>query len=260
MVTPLSFRVIPVIDLKGGMAVHAIGGRRRDQYRPLRSVWQATAAPLALAAALRNDLGIDRLYLADLDAIEGQPPDLALLEGLAEEGLELWLDAGVRDRRSLVPLLGLNPDSLQIVVGLESVGGPNELAEIIERAGRDRVIFSLDLDEGRPRVSPGAAWPSIEPSEVASQVVELGVRRLILLDLAQVGTGRGIGTEDLLARIRTRCVGVEITVGGGIRGIDDVLRVADQGASAVLVGSALHDGRIGRRELERIASQTSNAH
>ena len=74
VITPLSFRVIPVIDLKGGMAVHAVGGRR-DQYRPLRSVWQASASPIALAAALRDDLGIDRLYLADLDAIEGRPPD-----------------------------------------------------------------------------------------------------------------------------------------------------------------------------------------
>ena len=128
------------------------------------------------------------------------------------------------------------------------------------RAGRDRVIFSLDLDDGRPRVAPGAAWPSVEPLEIASQAVELGVRRLILLDLAQVGTGRGIGTEDLLARIRSPIRRRRDHRRGRDPGIDDVLRVADQGASAVLVGSAIHDGRIGRRELERIASQTANGH
>ena len=66
-------------------------------------------APLALAAALRDGLGIDCLYLADLDAIEGRPPDLALLDDLAEEGLELWLDAGVRDRRALDAAAGPRP-------------------------------------------------------------------------------------------------------------------------------------------------------
>src|SRR5438445_9777678 len=65
VITPVSFRVIPVIDLKGGMAVHAVGGRR-DQYRPLRSVWQGSPSPIELAAALRSGLGIDCIYLADL--------------------------------------------------------------------------------------------------------------------------------------------------------------------------------------------------
>jgi phosphoribosylformimino-5-aminoimidazole carboxamide ribotide isomerase len=256
VVTPLSFRIIPVIDLKGGMAVHAIGGRR-DQYRPLCSIWQATAAPRDLVGGMREGLGIDGLYVADLDAIEGRPPDLALYRSLAEDGLEIWLDAGVRDRQSILPLMGLDRDSLQVVVGLESVRGPEALAEIVECAGRDRVIFSVDLDRGRARVAPGSEWPDIEPLEIASLVVEVGVRRLILLDLARVGTGLGIGTELFLGKIRTRYPGAAITVGGGIRGVADVLAVADRGASAVLVGSAIHDGRIGRRELERIASFTA---
>ncbi len=43
--------------------------------------------------------------------------------------------------------------------------------------------------------------------------------------------------------------------GGGIRGAEDVLAVKEAGASAALVGSAIHDGRIGRVELERIAEE-----
>jgi phosphoribosylformimino-5-aminoimidazole carboxamide ribotide isomerase len=241
------------------MAVHAIGGRR-DQYRTLRSVWQANASPIALALALREGLGFDRLYLADLDAIEGRPPDALFYGQLAREGLQVWLDAGVRDWMALGALLSLEVHSLQFVVGLESVDGPSELGEIIDRAGRDRLIFSLDLDEGMPRTARGSAWPSANPIEIALQVVELGIRRLILLDLARVGTGRGIGTEGLLAGIRSRCDGIEIAVGGGIRGIDDVFKLKEQGASAVLVGSALHDGAIGRQELARVASHTAHRH
>jgi phosphoribosylformimino-5-aminoimidazole carboxamide ribotide isomerase len=243
--------VVPVIDLKGGMAVHAIGGRRA-QYQPLRSVWQASPSPIALADALRVGLGIDRLYLADLDAIEGRGLNREIHERLAVEGFELWLDSGVRDHESLEPLSGIVADRLQVVVGLESVASPAALGAMIERNGPDRVIFSLDLDEGNPRIAPGAAWLSNDPQGIASRAIELGIRNVILLDLARVGTERGIGTEALLMRLRTRYPEIAVTVGGGVRGMDDLLKLREWGASGVLVGSAIHDGRIGRRELERL--------
>lgn len=114
------------------------------------------------------------------------------------------------------------------------------------------MIFSLDLDDGRPRFAPGANWPAADPLEIVARVVGLGVRRLIVLDLSRVGTDRGIGTEALLGRIREARPDLSVAVGGGIRGIDDVQRLRESGASVVLVGSAIHDGRIGRRELEAI--------
>jgi phosphoribosylformimino-5-aminoimidazole carboxamide ribotide isomerase len=253
IISNVSFRIVPVIDLKGGMAVHAIGGRR-DQYRVLRSVWQASASPVALAAALRDGPGIDCLYVADLDAIEGHPPSIAIYERMAREGLLLWIDAGITDRRSLESLNGLNPAAIQIVVGLESVGGPRELSEIVEYAGAERIIFSVDLDNGAPRVARGSMWGVRDAMEIVGRVVALGIRRLVALDLARVGTGLGPGTESLMTRLLARHDRVQITVGGGIRSIDDVLRLEARGASSVLVGSAMHDGRIGRQELERIAS------
>lgn len=249
----MSFRVIPVIDLKDGMAVHAIAGRR-DQYRTLRSVWQATASPIALAVALHEGLGVDCLYVADLDAIEGTPADLALHDRLASLGREVWLDAGIRDRTSLEPFMRPSLHAVRIVVGLESLAGPTELGPIIGTAGPERIVFSLDLDAGRPRIAGGAEWRVAGPLEIVRQAVECGVRRIILLDLTRVGTGRGIGTEGLLASIRRESPGLDITVGAGIRGIDDVLALRDQGASGVLVGTAIHDARIGRRDLERIAA------
>jgi phosphoribosylformimino-5-aminoimidazole carboxamide ribotide isomerase len=249
----VSFRVIPVIDVKGGVAVHAIGGRR-EQYRPLQSRSQATASPIALASRLRDGLGIECLYVADLDAIEGQSGNREFYQRLASLGLAVWIDAGVRDQRDLDAFEGLPAHRFQIVVGLETIKSRAELAAIIERVGRERVVFSLDMDEGRPRTAPGSDWLCEEPLAIASQTIDLGVRHLILLDLALVGTDRGIGTEALMLRIRGQFPFLAVTVGGGIRGIDDVIRLRRLGASSVLVGSAIHDGRIGRRELERIAA------
>jgi phosphoribosylformimino-5-aminoimidazole carboxamide ribotide isomerase len=42
-------------------------------------------------------------------------------------------------------------------------------------------------------------------------------------------------------------------VGGGISGLEEIHGLRDQGAAAVLVGSALHNGRVSRRELDQLS-------
>jgi phosphoribosylformimino-5-aminoimidazole carboxamide ribotide isomerase len=56
--------------------------------------------------------------------------------------------------------------------------------------------------------------------------------------------GGGAGTEALVSRAKERFAGVEVVAGGGVRDWDDVRRLEDAGADAVLVASALHDGTL----------------
>src|SRR4051812_49736255 len=64
-------RVVGVIDLKDGTAVHAVRGER-ERYRPVRSVVGGDDGDaLALARGFRAELELDELYVADLDAITG---------------------------------------------------------------------------------------------------------------------------------------------------------------------------------------------
>jgi phosphoribosylformimino-5-aminoimidazole carboxamide ribotide isomerase len=254
----MSFRVVPVLDLKAGQAVHAVGGRRQ-QYQALRSIWQSGPQPIPLARRIRDALGLETFYLADLDAIGGAAPRVEVYRGLAELGLELWIDAGLRQARAATPLIELGFGDLTLVAGLETLEGPRVLAELGAQVGTDRLIFSLDLFQGRARVATSSTWPTQEPLELLYQAIDLGVHRLLLLDLARVGTGRGIGTEDLLAQIRAAHPNVAILVGGGVARIEEVLALYEAGAAGVLVGSALHDGRIGRPELDRLERRVRKA-
>jgi phosphoribosylformimino-5-aminoimidazole carboxamide ribotide isomerase len=249
--TRMPFRVLPVLDLKQGRVVHALGGRR-EQYQAIQSVLCPDPQPIPLACALRDALGLTSLYLADLDAIEGRPPKIGIYRQLAGLGLELWIDAGLRDPGSTAPLLELDPGALKVVVGLETVQGPRELAGIVERVAADRTVFSLDLFEGRPLLGGGTAWNTTDPLELARCAIEQGVPHLLIIDLARVGTARGTGSVGLMAQIREAHPQVEVSVGGGVSHIRDVLELRAAGASGVLIASALHDGRIGRNELEQI--------
>ena len=240
-------RVIPVLDVRRGQAVRAIAGDRAH-YGPLRSVLHDGTDPVALARGARDAWGLPDLYVADLDAILGQAsPNVHLYRSLRDLGLILWIDAGVRESCDVPPLLEAGVG--RVVVGLETVRGPEALAGIVAEAG-DQVVFSLDLHRGRPIVETGPAWKTDRAGEIAARAIDEGVRRLILLDLARVGTGRGIATLDLPAGWPGR--GVEWIVGGGISGAEEVRALDRAGVHGVLVGSALHDGRITRRNLEEI--------
>jgi phosphoribosylformimino-5-aminoimidazole carboxamide ribotide isomerase len=191
----MTFAVIPVLDIMHGQAVHAIAGRR-ESYQPLNTLLAAGSQPLDVARGFRDRLGFSTLYLADLDAISGAAPAYRLYDTLLAEGFELLVDAGLVDQGSANELL--DRPNLVLVVGLETVQGPDAARDILNLAGASRVVFSLDLVEGRPRIGEGSDWADWTPEEIANRVIDLGYQRLILLDLARVGTGRGPSTVGLL--------------------------------------------------------------
>src|SRR5262245_25823594 len=65
-----TMRVIPVLDLKGGQAVHAVRGQRQT-YAPVETVLATSADPVVLGRAFVERLGARECYVADLDAITG---------------------------------------------------------------------------------------------------------------------------------------------------------------------------------------------
>lgn len=242
-------RIIPVLDIRNGRAVHALAGDRAH-YRPLVSVLHEDSEPAALARALRDRLGMTELYVADLDAIAGSAPNVDLLSALGALRLDVWLDAGIRDAYSIEPLREAGVAT--IVAGLETLRGPLALREVIAAAGAERVVFSLDLRAGQALTAQGADWRAADPRELAARAISLGVRRLLVLDLARVGTSLGTGTHALLAELAQSHRGIELSAGGGVSSLDDVRALGAIGVSAALVGSAIHDGRIGEQALAQL--------
>ena len=244
-----ALRILPVLDVLQGQAVHAVGGIR-SQYRPLQTCLHPSASPIEIARAYRDALGLNELYLADLDAITGGPAHRELYRILDRLDIRLWIDAGVKSERDLAVFADL--PTATVVVGLETLAGANALGAILDRAGPDRVVLSLDRFEGALLVAPEATWGTADPAQLAQQAINLGLRRMLLLDLARVGTGRGTGSDALLEWLRVEKPDLEISIGGGIRGVEEIETLRAAGADLLLLGSALHDGRITRREIDAI--------
>src|SRR5262249_41110904 len=140
-----TMRILGVIDLMDSQVVRGVAGRRSD-YRPIVSTLCPTSSPLDVACALHAHFGIDELYLADPDAIAGHPPDIRTCNLLSANAFRLWVDAGIRTCREARILAA---HGLGVVVGLETVAGPDALAEILREQGHT-IILSLDLRGGEP--------------------------------------------------------------------------------------------------------------
>ena len=239
--------VLPVIDLQNGCVVRGIAGER-DKYRPVESQLTSDPSPASVAKAFR-DLNFEDVYVADLGAIAGQPPAWHDYRAIHNEDLRTWVDAGTGDLQHALALADWSEanagiDSIhRLVVGLENLTDVRELEKIAGDVDPARLVFSLDLKHGKP-LCAAEAWCSATPLEIAQDVINLGIHRLIVLDLARVGVGQGTGTEDLCQRIKLHCPGVELIGGGGVSCREDVDHLIATGLSRVLVASALHDGRI----------------
>jgi phosphoribosylformimino-5-aminoimidazole carboxamide ribotide isomerase len=230
-------RIVPVLDLKGGIVVHARRGQRAD-YAPLRSPLVAGCEPVSVARALCAVCRTSSLYVADLDALAGEPADVATLTSLSALA-ELWVDAGATtpERAAALARAGVARN----VVGTESLG-PDAEDERAAATTAPRRMLSVDLRDGR-LISPRPELAGRDPAAAAPLATALGLRELLVIDLARVGAGSGPPLRAV-AELAAALPGLAIYAGGGVRHHDDLCALESAGASGALVATALHEGRI----------------
>jgi len=236
-------RVIPVIDLKGGVAVHAVRGER-ERYRPLRSRIAAGSDPVELTCAVRERFGLDELYVADLDAIAGGPGNAGIVAALAREA-RVMVDAGTATAAAVARLLELGV--ARVVIGTETLPGAEAFRQLQTELPDAPLVLSLDLRGGRV-LSPD---PALSGSAAVDALASFGAREAIVLDLARVGSGEGPDVK-LLGELHTRFPDLELLAGGGVRHAADLRALAAAGTSGALLATALHGGTIAAGELRAL--------
>ena len=238
-------KIIPVLDVLGGVTVHAVRGRRKE-YKPLKSVLCKSIEPIDVALALKA-LGFCNLYLADLDAITGGQPNFSLFKRIGDMPLvELMVDAGVTSLQRAEEVLESNVSKL--IVGTETLESKSFVAEALDSFGSEKIVVSLDL-MGNHVLSRFELDTLSESISFLRELEKQGVSQIIILDLQKVGSSEGINTSFLKEVLEN--VEAEVFVGGGVRDVTDLLELNDLGVSGVLVATALHSGRISPESLKQ---------
>lgn len=231
-----------MIDLKQDVAVRAVGGKR-ESYQPVglfhqdqRHSTTIEGDPLKLAECYRQ-VGVNSLYLADLDALQGGAIQRSKLQSIADvfSGHRLIIDIGITEKsligshQWLTRMMERHP--IDLVVATESCEKPKTLAEVTERWSAQRTIVSLDYRGGQ------FLSATATPDQWIAQCVSQEVSNVICLDLAAVGTGDAARTADLVRTIRGKMPDASLITGGGIRDPHDMQVLFDAGANELLVAS-----------------------
>ena len=238
-------KIVPVIDVLGGVAVHAVRGVRKN-YQSLKSVLCTSADPVEVAASLKT-FGFDELYVADLDAITGGQPTFSLLTQIRDKtGLTLMVDAGITNLQTAKDALANGAS--KVIIGTETLPSVSFVSEAVAFLGKERVIVSLDL-RGDEVLSGFELGRLAEPLTFLRELEVRGVSQIIVLDLTKVGSGEGANIAFLQKVLRT--IKAKVFVGGGVRDVKDLVELKELGVYGVLVATALHSGKISPESLKQ---------
>jgi phosphoribosylformimino-5-aminoimidazole carboxamide ribotide isomerase len=229
-------KLVGVIDLQRGQAVHAVAGDRAH-YQPVEFVRGSAGA---LQSHYRS-LGLSKLYIADLDAIQRGTVQLPVLEQLltAQSTWDQWLlDLGspMNDQNSLQQLLSLLTDrqvDYRLILATESARSLSELDRLVERVPADRVLLGMDYRGDRLISDAGDEGAWLEKAK------QLGISGAVVLDVKSVGTGDITSAIGRCTAINRIAPWLTIYSGGGVGNATDLAALQDVGCDWVLVATAL---------------------
>ncbi len=233
-------RLVGVVDLKNGQAVHAVAGIRRH-YAPLTYGSTIIDGDAVSLVSHYHQLGLSRLYIADLDGIESQSHQLDLIRQLVSvhhDWQEILIDIGWtgdegKSVTSAIGRLATDFPAIRLIVATESANSIESLGRLAPTIQRERTILGMDYRGGRliSDVADEEAWID------SARRYQLG--GVLMLDLESVGTSRGAATLKTCERVRQRIPEAVLYSGGGIRSAADVHQLTDAGCDRCLVATAL---------------------
>ena len=236
--------IIPVIDLMHGQVVHAKIGQRQH-YQPIQSQLCDSSEPVEIISALLELYPFERVYIADIDAIQASGSHFELIVSLAEQfpQLNFWLDCGIRqmNHRALHYQQNIRP-----VIGSENMGNLFNY-RAVSYGCSSRHVLSLDFNQTN---SLGA----LELHDTA----KYWPVDTICMSLNHVGSGLGADLfklEQMATLNALRKTPSRLYAAGGIRHIDDCYQLKKLDISGVLVASALHNKTITFAEIAELHAQ-----
>jgi phosphoribosylformimino-5-aminoimidazole carboxamide ribotide isomerase len=227
-------QIIPVIDLKSGLVVHAKHGQRAT-YQPIQSVLSVSSDVLSVVEGLLKLYPFRTIYIADIDAITNTGnhfEQIELLSGLYPQ-ITWWVDNGVRNVNARI--LYVPQANIRVVFGSELVHHLQDY-RAMSYAYESRHVLSLDkLDDTELGAAvlhnTGLYWPN----------------DTICMTLNNVGsnTGPDIARLQALQQLNlARKKPANLFAAGGVRNMEDLIQLKQLGVAGVLVASALHNGSI----------------
>lgn len=193
--------------------------------------------PDPVAVAVRWwEAGFAELHVVDLDAAlgDGENGDL-VRELIGATGATVQVGGGARDEAAVHRLLDAGAD--RVIVGTRAATDPAWL-ETLARDRPGRVMVAADVRDGEVLVRGWTEEGGLELGELLDRLDALPLAGVLCTDVGREGRVRGIDREGAVRALRgTRH---PVWISGGIRHLDELEFLAEEGAAGAVLGMALY--------------------
>ncbi|MEI7883945.1 MAG: 1-(5-phosphoribosyl)-5-[(5-phosphoribosylamino)methylideneamino]imidazole-4-carboxamide isomerase [Clostridia bacterium] len=229
--------ILPAIDIKGGKCVRLYKGDFAQT-----TVYHENPTDVALDWQAK---GAKYLHLVDLDgAIAGKPSNLAVVQSILQAvKIPVEIGGGIRSMETIETYLTAGVD--RVILGTVAVKDPNLARIACERFGSERIVLGLDAKEGYIATEGWLETSGINAIELALQMKELGIVRIIYTDISKDGTLTGVNVQA--TKELAEATGMHIIASGGVASIADIqalLEAEATGIEGVIVGKAIYTGSL----------------
>ena len=236
--------IFPAVDILNGWCVRLHQGN-------YDAVTVYAKEPSEMAKAWEAD-GAKWLHVVDLDgAKEGRAVNLGAVEKIvAEIGIPVQFGGGVRTETDLKRLFDIGVN--RVVLGTTLVADPEFARQAITQFG-GRLVAGIDGRQGKVAVAGWREETDVDVVELASELSELGVERVIYTDISVDGTRRGPNIEA--TQRLAGSIDVPVIASGGVSALADIsaLGKISPAVEGVIVGSALYEKVFGLTEALEVA-------
>ena len=129
-----------------------------------------------------------------------------------------------------------------LLIGTAAVTEPSLVEQLCQAYGSERVVVAVDARDGRVAIKGWTEGTLVSALDLARQMAQLGVHRILYTDIARDGTL----TEPNFAANASlvQATGMAVLASGGIASLDHIQRLTATGVEGVILGRALYTGDI----------------
>jgi phosphoribosylformimino-5-aminoimidazole carboxamide ribotide isomerase len=228
--------IFPAIDLRAGRVVRLKQGRADAETH-------YSDDPAQIAMRWQNE-GAQWLHVVNLDGAFGENTNanqLALEKILAAIAIPVQFGGGLRELASIET--AFDTGVARVVIGTAAIENPQIVSDAIARFSADRIVIGIDARAGMVATRGWVEQSQVSAIDLAQQMRERGIERIVYTDIARDGMLRGIDA-DAMANL-ARAANVRVIASGGVARVDDVIALrAHAEIEGVIIGQALYTGAV----------------
>lgn len=239
--------IYPAIDLRNGRVVRLQQGRADAE-----TIYGDD--PAWMARRWQSE-GAEWLHVVNLDGAFGNNTGAnlrALEKILAAVKIPVQFGGGLRASENIKA--AFEQGVARVVIGTAAIENPQLVSEAIARFGAEKIVVGIDARDGMVATRGWVEKSHVSASELAEQMRERGVTRIIYTDIARDGMMQGVNAEATAQLAREANIGV--IASGGVANLDDLVRLrAFPEIEGVIIGQALYVGTINLQEAKGVVSR-----